>query len=93
MLKIKKNGQRAWVTFSFFPSQGEQSVVVSGEWSDWKDEPMKQKKSGEFSMTKILKVGSQFQFGYKINSQDWILEENCPSIVSSLGTNNSLLEL
>lgn len=54
---------------------------------------MKQKKSGEFSMTKILKVGSQFQFGYKINSQDWILEENCPSIVSSLGTNNSLLEL
>ncbi|MEA3372749.1 MAG: isoamylase early set domain-containing protein [Campylobacterota bacterium] len=93
MIKIKKNGQRAWVTFTFLPSDTTESVLISGDWNEWKEEPMKQKKSGEFSITKILKVGNTFQFGYKVNGQEWTFDSDCPVVASPFHTQNSLIEL
>ncbi len=93
MIKIKKNGQKAWVTFTVSPSEGMESLTISGEWNDWKEEPMKQKKSGEFAITKVLKTGNTFQFGYKVNGKEWAVEDECPSIASPYHTHNSVLEL
>jgi len=93
MITIKKNGQKAWVTFTFSPTYTVEKVAVSGEWNDWKEEPMKQKKSGEYYITKVLRPGDSFQFGYKVNGSDWMTEEECLSIPSPFASVNSLLEL
>ena len=93
MIKIKKNGQKAWVTFTIQPSGNMESAHISGEWNAWKEEPMKQKKSGEFAITKVLKAGNTFQFGYKINGEEWVTDEECPAVASPFHSQNSLLEL
>jgi hypothetical protein len=93
MLTIKKKGQKVWVTFTFVPTYTVDSVAVSGEWNEWEEEPMKQKKSGDYYITKVLNMGDGFQFGYKVNGTEWITEEECPSVPSAFGSQNSLLEL
>jgi 1,4-alpha-glucan branching enzyme len=93
MVTVKKNGQKAWVTFTFSPIEQVESIVVSGEWNEWQEEPMKQKKSGDYSITKVLKAGNSFQFGYKINGNEWRIEEECPAVASPFSSQNSLLEL
>jgi 1,4-alpha-glucan branching enzyme len=92
MIKITKKGQKAWVTFSFVPQNGE-SVAICGEWNDWKDEPMKIKKSGEFYITKVLSVGTQHQFGYRINETLWHCDNGLECVASPFGSQNSLLML
>jgi hypothetical protein len=93
MITIKKNGQKAWVTFTFSPTYTVENVAVSGEWNDWEEEPMKQKKSGDYYITKVLSPGDSFQFGYKVNQNDWITEEECPSVPTVFASQNSLLEV
>ena len=93
MIKMKKNGQRVWVTFTVSPEDIMQSVAISGEWNDWKIEPMKQKKSGEFSITKVLKAGNTFQFGYQINDSQWVVDSECETIASPFHSENSLIKL
>lgn len=93
MLTIKKNGQKVWVTFTFAPSEPVDGVSVSGAWNDWKEEPMKQKKSGEYYITKVLKSGNTFEFGYKVNEDAWVTESECASVPSPYFSHNSLLEL
>lgn len=93
MIMIKKNGQKAWVTFSYTPVDKIEEIAVSGEWNEWKVEPMKLNKNGSYSLTRILKSDNTFEFGYKLNGNEWITEENCPSVASPFSTQNSLLEL
>lgn len=93
MITIKKNGEKVWVTFTFAPAKRVDDVVVSGEWNEWQEERMKQKKSGVYSITKVLKAGERFQFGYKVNGNSWITEQECQSVPSPFSSENSLLEL
>jgi len=93
MVTIKKNGEKVWVTFTFSQLQDVDDVAVSGEWNGWKEEPMKQKKSGDYAITKVLKAGNTFQFGYKVNGREWMTEAECPSVHSPFASLNSLLEL
>ena len=93
MIKITKKGAKAWVTFTVSPEEGVKSVVLSGEWNDWEKEPMKQKKNGDFSITKVIKTGESYQFGYKINDNEWIAESMCPVALSPFLSENSILEL
>lgn len=93
MLTIKNNGKKVWVTFTVSPTYLVENVVLSGEWNKWKEEPMKQKKSGDYYITKVFKTGDSFQFGYKVNQYDWITEEECPSVPSPFASHNSLLML
>jgi hypothetical protein len=93
MITIKKNKQKIWVTFTFLSTEIVESIVLSGEWNEWKEESMKQKKNGDYYITKVFKTGDNFQFGYKVNGNEWITEEECSSVPSPFTTHNSLLTL
>jgi len=93
MIKTKQNGKKVWVTFTVPVQEGMNDVALCGAWSDWEHEPMKQKKSGEFYLTKVLPTGSSFEFGYKINGHEWIPEGECVTVPSPFGTHNAVLEL
>ena len=92
MIKITNKGKRAWVTFSM-PGENIQSATLSGAWNDWKSEPMKQKKSGEFYLTKVLPTGHSYEFGYTINDNEWHCDEELGCVASPYGSDNSLLVL
>ncbi len=91
MVKITKKGQKAWVTFSITPT-GVEDVSVCGEWNDWQDEPMKVKKSGEFYITKVLPVDSEYQFGYRIQDQ-WHHDSELDVVPTPFGSLNALLKI
>ncbi len=93
MLTIKQKDTKSWVTFTFAPAEGTQTVSIFGEWNDWKEEPMKKKKSGEFYITKVLKTGKSFQFGYKADENGWFTEAECSTVTSPFAGQNSLLQL
>ncbi len=93
MLTIKQKDTKSWVTFTFAPAENTHTVSVLGEWNGWKEEPMKKKKSGEFYITKVLKSGECFQFGYKANGNDWFTEAECSTVASPFAGQNSLLQL
>ena len=90
---LKKNENKVWVTLTFSPTGTVENVNVLGEWSRWKEEPMKKKKNGDYYITKILNSGNSFQFGYMVNNKDWIRDETCSSVSSPFGTLNSLLTI
>lgn len=93
MIKTKQNGTKVWVTFTVSPKAGMSDVALCGAWSEWSHEPMKQKKNGEFYLTKVLPAGTTFEFGYKVNGEEWLLESECTAVPSPFGTQNALLEL
>lgn len=93
MLKVKKNKQKVWVTFTFSPSDTVENIALSGEWNGWKEELMKKKKSGDYYITKVFKAGDSFQFGYKVNDDLWMNEEECSCVPSPFMSKNSLLTL
>jgi 1,4-alpha-glucan branching enzyme len=93
MIKVKVNGPKAWVTFTYTPREQTDQVALSGEWNSWEEEPMKLKKNGEFYLTKVITTGNVYQFGYKIDGNAWIPEETCKSTPSPFFSTNSLLEL
>ncbi len=92
MIKIKVNGNKAWVTFTIHPEQAKE-VSICGEWNEWQGEPMKMKKNGEYSVTKILPVDAEFQFGYRIDENVWLCDDTTPCVHSPFGSQNSLLKL
>ena len=90
MIKITHKGDKAWVTFSLTPDDGDE-VAICGEWNDWQDEPMKVKKSGEFYITKVLPTDKNYQFGYRVNKDEWRCENELESVLSPFGSTNALL--
>lgn len=93
MLTVKKKGKRAWVTFTFSPTYEVNDVAISGEWNEWDEEPMKKKKNGDYYITKVFSDGDTYQFGYKINHNDWIAEHDCTRVPTIYASENSVLEV
>lgn len=92
MIKITVKEDKAWVTFSL-PQQNIESASLSGTWNEWKSEPMKQKKSGEFYLTKVLPTGQSYEFGYTVNGSEWRCDDELGCVASPYDSDNSLLEL
>lgn len=92
-MKITRKAGKAWVTFAFTPREAVEKVEVLGEWNDWEPEAMKQKKSGEYYLTKILPEGGSYQFGYRIDDQQWHIDQEMPRCASPFGSENAVLEL
>jgi len=88
MIRIKRKGNRVWVTF--IVEDGEK-VFIKGSWNQWKKEPLKRRKNGTFSITKILKPG-RYEFGYEVDGK-WRADETLPAVPSPFGSKNSLLEV
>lgn len=92
-MKVTTKGNKAWVTFTFTPSTEVQTVEIVGEWNDWTPEAMKAKKSGEYYLTKIFKCGESYQFGYRVDQDQWHLDNELQTVASPFGSHNSILEL
>ncbi len=92
MVKITKEIYRAWIVFTLPSSIGEK-VELSGSWNNWKREPMILKENGEFRIVKILKLNHSYEFGYKIDENRWIYDENMESIDTIFGSKNSVLKI
>ncbi len=93
MVKIKQNGKRVWVTFVYEPEGEVASVMLSGEWNGWKEEPMKRRKDGSYGLTKVLRAGETHQFGYKVDGDTWVTDAACETVDSPFFSKNSLLRL
>ncbi|MEA3491378.1 MAG: isoamylase early set domain-containing protein [Campylobacterota bacterium] len=93
MIKINKKGNKAWVTFTLPAEDNLESASVSGEWNEWKSEPMKKKKNGDFYLRRLLDGGQSYEFGYSINGDEWKCDEELGCVASPFGSENSLLEL
>jgi len=94
MLKIAKKGKNVQVTFTIPAEEaGEvESIALMGEWNDWEPEVMKQKKNGDFYLSKVLEADKNYQFGYYAEG-NWKTDADCNSVESPFGSYNSLLEL
>lgn len=92
MIEVVKKITGNWVTFTILPPNGINSVTLKGEWNGWKDQKMKQKKSGEYYCRKKISPGS-WQFGYKLGNSSWINDETCEMTPSPFGSENSLLKI
>ncbi len=92
MVTIKKTVTGKWVTFTIEPSNEISSVELKGEWNSWEPQLMKRKKNGEFSCRKKIKEGN-WQFGYLFSDGQWITEQQCKTVTSPIGTQNSQLEI
>jgi hypothetical protein len=92
LIKVANQKNGTWVTFTYKPRGYETKVVLCGEWSEWSDEEMKQKKNGDFYVRKKIKPGV-YQFGYRVNEDEWHCDDECEQIASPFGSHNSLLKL
>ncbi len=93
MIKITKKKNKAWVTFTYKPTQKVSSVILSGSWNDWAGESMKEKKNGEFYITKVLECGKNYECRYFVNEKEWYNESQLPVVDNPHGSHNSLLAL
>jgi len=91
MVKITNKGKKSWITFTTNPLDAK-SVEICGEWNEWKNEPMKKKKNGEFYITKIISSNQNYQFGYKLSDGRWVCDESVETIMSPFNSLNSLLK-
>ena len=79
-------------------AQDAETVKILGDFNDWsKDvEPMSKLKSGDFTQTLKLNMGSEYQFRYLINDTVWSNEEEADKTVPNgvvEGEFNSVLAL
>jgi hypothetical protein len=93
MISVKQKKTKTWVTFTFHSDTAVSDVALCGEWNSWQEEPMKQKKNGDYYLTKVLKPETSFEFGYKVNNAHWHTDESCQTVPSPFMSQNSLLEL
>jgi len=93
MVTKKAKTDKTWVTFTFQPKEVVSTVVVSGSWNDWKGDSMKQKKNGDFYITKVLSNDENYEFRYCVNDTVWENEEGFESVANPHGSHNSLLSL
>ncbi len=93
MIKIKKNANKAWVTFTYVPKNDDKSVVLVGSWNNWKEENMKKKKNGDFYLTKILPLGVIYEFRYFIDGKKWANDEDAIEVHNNFGGTNSAIDL
>jgi len=89
MIKIKKQKNKAWVSFYFESNANE--VYIKGSWNNWEKEKMKKTKKGSFYIRKSLPLNQIYEFGYLADGK-WMTDESCESIDSPFGSKNSILK-
>jgi len=90
MIKIKKQKNKAWVSFYFESDANE--VYIKGSWNNWEKEKMKKIKNGNFYIRKSLPLNQIYEFGYLADGK-WMIDESCESTDSPFGSKNSILKI
>lgn len=90
MVKIKKQKNKAWVTFNISVDANE--VFIKGSWNGWKQEAMKRKKDGSFYIRKSLPLNNRYEFGYLADGR-WITDDTLETVETPFNSNNSILKL
>ncbi len=93
MIKVKRNKNRVWITFTISKKEGIDSAQIAGSWSGWQREDMKVKKNGDFYITKILPAGEIYEFRYILNGNKWVNEEDAMEVKNSFGEMNSAIKV
>ncbi len=93
MIRVKKNRDKAWVTFTYKPDGDVKTVKILGSWSGWKEESLKRKKNGDFYITKILPIGQIYEFRYFVDDEYWENDVDAMDVQNSFGSVNSAIEL
>jgi len=90
MIKVKKQKNKAWVSFYFESDANE--VYIKGSWNNWEKEKMKKTKKGSFYIRKSLPLNQIYEFGYLADGK-WMIDESCESVDSPFGSKNSILKI
>jgi hypothetical protein len=90
MIQIKKQKNKAWVSFYFNGEANE--VFIKGSWNNWENESMKKKKDGSFYIRKSLPLNQIYEFGYLADGK-WYADESCDNVPSPFNSKNSVLRL
>jgi len=90
MIKIKKQKNKAWVSFYFTGVADD--VYIKGSWNNWEKEKMKKKKDGSFYIRKSLPLNNTYEFGYLADGK-WFTDESLEKTKSPFGTENSILKI
>lgn len=69
------------VTFSLSPENGADQAAVVGDFTDWQPAPMEQLKNGSFKVILELPQGSDYQFRYLLNGNEWLNENEADHFV------------
>lgn len=92
MVRIKINKNRAWITFVIENAKDINSAKIAGSWNKWELEPMKKRRNGSFSITKILPSNSTYEFKYLID-EEWMIDNDVKKAINEYGTFNSIIEV
>ncbi len=90
MVKIKKQKNKAWVTFNIKIDADE--VYIKGSWNNWEKEKMKKKKDGSFYIRKSLPLNHTYEFGYLADGK-WINDDSLEKINTPFNSKNSVLNI
>jgi len=96
MMKFRKPGGRANVTFTLDPRVDAQTAAVCGEWNDWSPsaDVMRRDADGGFSVTVELEAGRAYRFRYLLDGvrwdNDWAADAYLPN---SFGGDDSVVDL
>jgi len=93
MIKKTIKNSKTWVTITYQPERKVDSVTLAGSWNAWAGDKMKEKKNGEFYITKVLPVEHSYEFRYFVDEKEWQNESGLPTILNPHGSENMLLEL
>lgn len=91
MIKVSPRTKKTSFQVSYPEAQ---SVTVVGDFNGWSGEatPMKKNRSGVWKADLVLEAGD-YQFRYLVNNDQWLNDEEVPSVPNSFGTENNVLHV
>jgi hypothetical protein len=96
MIKTRRPGTTATVTFTLDPGVNATSAAVCGDWNGWSSEAdvMKPSQSGGFSLDLDLESGRSYRFRYLLDGHrwenDWAADAYVPN---EFGGDDSMVDL
>lgn len=90
--KYLKSRQVAKVTFRVDFAKKAQRAEIAGDFNNWKPQPLRRLKSGDFKIELELTPGQSYQYRYRIDGvweNDWTTDRYIPN---GFGEENSVID-
>ena len=82
------------VTFSLPVEVEAEKAAVVGDFTNWEATPMEQLKDGRFKVVLELTQGSEYQFRYLVNENEWVNETEADGYAPNpFATENSIVSV